>query len=156
MLELADLEVIQQSIDLGIQEEQLPTTFKLIIAKLVADIRMATRMVLSNGKAASLSSNNRVNASNEMLQASIPCLLLVKKIVIVAKCGAEKWHKNNSEERKRREDWKRDCLQNEKVKNIFQMWDSQNSVNILISHTVFFCFIEIINESIRRIPTSCK
>ncbi|KAJ3214118.1 hypothetical protein HK099_007016 [Clydaea vesicula] len=130
LFEVEDLKQIEESninINLEIQEEMLPTPYKSILAPLYQQITNASKLTLFRGKLAA-QELAPLNASLEMIQATIPCLLSVKKLLVFVKQGAGKWQISTSEEKKKRELWRKECLQNERVKNMFQMWENASNV----------------------------
>ncbi|KAJ1338899.1 hypothetical protein BSLG_006536 [Batrachochytrium salamandrivorans] len=88
------------------------------------EVKNSARQVMSKGKIAA-ASWPPPNSAAEMLQATIPCALAVKKLVILAKESASKVRQTHLEERRKRDHWRKECLQNERVKKLFQMWESQ-------------------------------
>nr|KAJ3420229.1 hypothetical protein HK105_005931 [Polyrhizophydium stewartii] len=88
------------------------------------EVKIAARQVMAKGKIAS-ASWPPPNSAAEMLQATIPCVLAVKKMVVLAKESATRIRQTHSEERRKRDNWRKECLQNERVKKLFQMWESQ-------------------------------
>ncbi|KAJ3300427.1 hypothetical protein HK104_000485 [Borealophlyctis nickersoniae] len=73
-------------------------------------------------------------AADEMLQATIPCARAVKKLVTLTKESVNKLRVIVSEERRKRELWKKACLENETTKRMFQIWES-NLLNPLAETT---------------------
>ena len=121
-LETDSQRLIATGIKLGIQK--YPTSLRLVIREAVDELRITAMTVMARGKLAA-SPNATAAAQAEMLQSSIPCLKAVKKLVIIAKDAVVKVRATNIEERRKRDIWRKECLANEKVKQLFQMWESQ-------------------------------
>lgn len=77
---------------LGYEDDQIPVPYKSVLIKLQNEILLSTRLALFKGKVAS-ASVPPPNSATEMIQATVPCLLGVRKLVAVAKEGALKWAK---------------------------------------------------------------
>ncbi|KAL5037234.1 hypothetical protein RTP6_004701 [Batrachochytrium dendrobatidis] len=88
------------------------------------EVKNSARQVMAKGKIAS-ASWPPPNSAAEMLQATIPCVIAVKKLVILAKESSGKVRQTHLEDRRKRDNWRKECLQNERVKKLFQMWESQ-------------------------------
>ena len=86
-------------------------------------------------------------ANVEMIQATIPCLIGVKKIVLIAKEGALKWNKSNSEEMGKRELWRKECLQNERVKNMFNAWEASSKITVVSNTNVSEKDLKILEDN---------
>jgi hypothetical protein len=92
-LEIDDLDIIESKAGaLGYEDDDIPIPYKQVLATLQQEIYTATRLVIYKGKIASGATPHPA-AATEMIQATIPCLVGVKKIVTVAKEGAIKWAK---------------------------------------------------------------
>jgi hypothetical protein len=99
-LEIDDLDIIESKAgSLGYDDEDIPIPYKQVcgcsliskvLAALQQEIYTATRLVIYKGKVAS-GATPHPQAATEMIQATVPCLVGVKKIVTVAKEGATKW-----------------------------------------------------------------
>ncbi|KAI8924505.1 ras guanine nucleotide exchange factor domain-containing protein [Entophlyctis helioformis] len=103
---------------------EYPYPLKPILRTAFEDVKTAARQVMAKGKIAS-ASWPPPNSASEMLQATIPCVLSVKKVVILAKETATKVRHTFLEERRKQDNWRKECLQNERVKQLFQMWEGQ-------------------------------
>lgn len=89
--EIDDLDLIEgKAGSLGYDDEDIPIPYKQVLAALHQEIYTATRLVIYKGKVAS-GHTPHPQAATEMIQATVPCLVGVKKIVTVAKEGASKW-----------------------------------------------------------------
>ncbi|KAJ3042258.1 hypothetical protein HDV00_007624 [Rhizophlyctis rosea] len=64
-------------------------------------------------------------ASDEMLQAALPCVRAVKKLVTLTKESTNKIRAIASEDQRKKDAWRREVMQNDHVKKLFQMWESQ-------------------------------
>lgn len=130
LMEMEDVRVIEsKALQLGLSPQEIPVPFKAVLTKIQAAIRSSTRTLLYKGKMAS-GDWAPATASLEMLQATVPCLVGVKKLVTVAKVGAAKWYKNTTEETKKKLKWKREWVQNERVKKMFQVWEEKNKEEV--------------------------
>jgi hypothetical protein len=90
----------------------------------IDEVREATQNSLRAGVVAA-SLESVATSARDMLHCTIPCVVAIKKLVILAKEASMKVRDTYSDERKKHDMWKKDCLQNEKVKQLFQMWESQ-------------------------------
>lgn len=116
--------------------KELPTAIKPILEDAIQEVTVAAKLVMARGKIASLPMASK-SASLEMLQSSIPCLIAVKKLVTMAKEATVRVRHTGSEERRKKEAWRKECLANERVKQLFHMWESQvmGDVNPLRKNT---------------------
>ncbi|KAJ3342817.1 hypothetical protein HDU93_000947 [Gonapodya sp. JEL0774] len=64
-------------------------------------------------------------AATEMIKATIPCVVAVKKLVVLTREATVKIRKTTSEDRKKKEEWRRQWQQNERVKKMFQILENQ-------------------------------
>ncbi|KAJ3052005.1 hypothetical protein HK097_006984 [Rhizophlyctis rosea] len=64
-------------------------------------------------------------AADEMLQAAVPCVRAVKKLVTLTKESTNKIRAIASEDQRKKDAWRKACMQNDHVKQLFQMWESQ-------------------------------
>ncbi|KAI8810741.1 ras guanine nucleotide exchange factor domain-containing protein [Cladochytrium replicatum] len=102
----------------------LPAPINLPLSSATTELEAAADLVMFRGKVAS-GPWPPPSSSSEMLQSTIPCVMAVKMLMNLAKMAAVKIKTTASEERVKREQWKKDCLQNEKVKKLFQIWEDQ-------------------------------
>ncbi|KAI8853001.1 ras guanine nucleotide exchange factor domain-containing protein [Chytridium lagenaria] len=70
-------------------------------------------------------------AEREMLESCYPCVLAVKKLFSLTKEAANKIRRVWAEDVKKKEEWNRKRLQNEKVKALFQVWQGQDETAVL-------------------------
>lgn len=106
-----------------------PVQLRFVIKEAVDELKITATTVMARGKLAA-SPNSSTTAQLEMLQSSIPCLKAVKKLVTIGKEAVVKVRETNIEERRKRDAWRKECLANEKVKQLFQMWESQVMTDI--------------------------
>ncbi|RKO90563.1 hypothetical protein BDK51DRAFT_46509 [Blyttiomyces helicus] len=99
-------------------------TFKPLWKRAFDDVGSASRALMAKGLLAS-GVYPPTTAARDMLAATIPCVVAVKKLVTLTKEGTSKLRRSASEDRRKKEIWRRDCLQNERVKQLFLMWESQ-------------------------------
>ena len=105
-----------------------PVLIKPLFRQLIEEGRMLAKQVMLKGKLAS-GIWPPPNAAMEMLQSTIPCVLAVKKLSALGKATAVKARKDSSAERKKKEQWRRECMQNERVKQLFHVWERQMKGN---------------------------
>lgn len=92
-LEIDDLDNIEAKTgSLDYEDDEIPIPYKQVLDTLQQDVLSATRLAIYKGKVASGNAPHP-QAATEMIQATVPCLLGIKKIVTVAKEGADKWAK---------------------------------------------------------------
>lgn len=92
-IEIDDLDSIESKTgSLDIEDDEIPMPYKQLLRRLEQNLQSAVRLAMFKGKVASGSSPHP-QAATEMIQSTVPCLLGVKKIVTVAKDGANKWAK---------------------------------------------------------------
>ena len=108
---------------------KLPSTdanldFRGVYLAAIEEVKNAGRYCMNRAQDASLPVPEPKSALL-MLKATIPCVVAVKKLVILAKEATVELRTQNSEEQKKRDLWKKECLQNEHVKELFTMWESQ-------------------------------
>ncbi|KAJ1544399.1 hypothetical protein HK096_007594, partial [Nowakowskiella sp. JEL0078] len=101
----------------------LPTPMRELLAEVVSELNATAAEVLAKASVAS-GVWPPPGASIEMVQASIPCAIAIKRLVVLAKhCVGSLW-RTVSEDRLRKEQWRKKCLQNENVKKLFLIWDT--------------------------------
>jgi RasGEF N-terminal motif len=110
-----------------------PHSIKALYLYAIEEVRTAARNVMERGRNAS-APRHESTAEIDMLQCTIPCVIAVKKLVVLAKEASSLVRDTYSEERKKRDMWKKECLQNERVKQLFQMWESQVLGDVNTSH----------------------
>ncbi|TPX66009.1 hypothetical protein SpCBS45565_g04755 [Spizellomyces sp. 'palustris'] len=88
------------------------------------EVRQTARIITMRGKLAS-GVMPPPNAGLEMLNSTIPCVIAVKKLVTISKECTAKIRRTTYEDRKKKDQLKKDVLQNEHVKNLFKLWESQ-------------------------------
>ncbi|KAJ3086621.1 hypothetical protein HK102_012820 [Quaeritorhiza haematococci] len=126
MFEVSDsILVEQQGVIMPFPQEDLPLPLKPVLRQCMEEVRTAAKIVLARGTLAS-GVWPPPSAAAEMLQSTIPCVIAVKKLVVVSKETAGKLQRILGEERLKKETWRKECLQNERVKKLFQMWEGQN------------------------------
>ena len=109
--------------------QKYPVPLRFALKEATDELKITAMTVMARSKLAA-SPNASKTAQLEMLQSSIPCLKAVKKLVVVAKEAVVKVRATNIEERRKRDAWRKECLANEKVKQLFQMWESQVMTDI--------------------------
>jgi hypothetical protein len=102
----------------------LPTAFKPHFWLTIEAVRTTSQTLTAKGAIAAEPWPSPT-AGTEMLQSLVPCVIAVKKLVILAKEGTAKSKQIMIEEKRKRDEWNRECLANERVKKLFQMWESQ-------------------------------
>ncbi|KAJ3168966.1 hypothetical protein HDU88_001293 [Geranomyces variabilis] len=102
--------------------------FPILVADLwyatLTDVRQAARTVAMKGKLAS-GVMPPPTAAEDMVRATIPCLLAVKKLVTMAKESAVKIRRTSFDKVSKQKKWERDVAQNEHVKSLFLLWERQ-------------------------------
>jgi hypothetical protein len=101
-----------------------PTPISIHFKDALKEAKDAAQMIMSKGKIASETLPSPASSA-EMLRSIIPCGMAVKKIITLGKEATMKVRLIGSEERRKRDEWKKECLANERVKKLFQMWESQ-------------------------------
>jgi hypothetical protein len=133
MLEQSEAQSIESTgIQLNLTE--FPAPIKPLLKKAQDEVKAAAQKIMEAGKVAS-GVWPPDNAEKDMLEACYPCVLAVKKLFSVTKEVANKIRKVWAEDKKKKEEWNRKKLQNEKVKAMFQVWQGQSE-----STVSFFCF----------------
>jgi hypothetical protein len=112
------------AIGIKLNVKSYPSPFKIHLKQALEEVANTASLIMSKGKEASepLSS---ATTSAEMLRSIIPCGVAVKKLINLAKDATAKVKLIGSEERRKKEEWKKECLANERVKKMFQMWETQ-------------------------------
>jgi len=103
-----------------------PASIKALLKMCSDEVRMTAQQITVKGKLAS-GVWPPPGAAMEMLQATIPCAVAVKKLVAITKSSVIKARLTASEDRKKKDLWRKECLQNAKVKQLFALWEKQNS-----------------------------
>lgn len=132
LIDMSDSMVLEKeeftAANLPIQVHAFPVLVKMLLKQIIEEAKLAAKQVAAKGKVAS-GAWPPPTASLEMLQSTIPCVLAVKKLVALAKACATKIRRTSSEERKKREKWRKECMQNERVKDLFHLWERQLGAN---------------------------
>ena len=102
----------------------LPTPLKPFYLSAIEDVNSSTLNLMTKAKMAALPGAPST-AATEMLQSSIPCLMAVKKLVTLSKEAAVRVRNTGIEERRKRDAWRKELLANERVKQLFNMWQNQ-------------------------------
>ena len=102
----------------------LPANARYCIDSLVESTRTSTQLLITKCK---LSKRHELDLHQSMILSAqnikkLRCLILTS---LFSKEVIARQHQLNIDERKKREDWKKECLANERVKNLFQMWETQ-------------------------------
>lgn len=113
-----------QSQGVKLLSNRYPIPMKLVLKEAIDELKMAATIVMARGKVATLPMAPH-SAQVDMLQSSVPCLKAVKKLVVISKDAVVRVRATGVEERRKREAWRKECLANEKVKHLFNMWESQ-------------------------------
>ncbi|KAJ3129785.1 hypothetical protein HK098_000155 [Nowakowskiella sp. JEL0407] len=103
----------------------LPTPIGPLIDEICLEVKETADEVLLKGALAS-GVWPPPSASNDMLTATIPCAMAVKRLIVLAKHCTVRIRNVKREEISRKEMWKKECFQNEKVKQMFKLWDNPN------------------------------
>ncbi|KAI8823022.1 ras guanine nucleotide exchange factor domain-containing protein [Fimicolochytrium jonesii] len=101
-----------------------PVSVADIWFSVLQEVRNAARNVTMKGKLAS-GVMPPPNAADEMVRSTIPCLVAVKKLVVIGKEAARKIRRQSFDKVTKRDRWARDVAQNEHVKQLFQLWEAQ-------------------------------
>ena len=120
--DLVRITSLYPGVKLGIKA--FPAILKNYYNDSMIDVRTTAKLITVRAKYAS-DPKQEASAALEMLHATIPCIMSVKKLVVISKEITTKILNSSSDERRKREMWKRECLQNERVKKMFQMWENQ-------------------------------
>ncbi|KAJ3359560.1 hypothetical protein HDU91_004897 [Kappamyces sp. JEL0680] len=119
----ADVERIAASgVKLSVSE--YPALLKPIFKQAFENVKTSAKLVMAKGVVASNMTTNPT-AATEMLHSSIPCLIAVKKLVVITKEAVVRVRHTGAEERRKRDAWRKECLANDRVKQLFHMWESQ-------------------------------
>ncbi|KAJ2999907.1 hypothetical protein HDV02_001426 [Globomyces sp. JEL0801] len=113
-----------ESSDIKLQITKFPTPIKPLFRQALEDVRSTAKIVMVRGKVAS-APLPPPNASLEMIKSCLPCVKAVKRLVMISKETAVVVRHTGTEDRRREENWKKECLANERVKQLFQMWEAQ-------------------------------
>ncbi|KAJ3146045.1 hypothetical protein HDU86_000544 [Geranomyces michiganensis] len=108
----------------GVDNEIFPIQVADLWYAALTDVRQAARTVAMKGKLAS-GVMPPPTAAEEMVRATIPCLIAVKKLVTIAKESAAKVRRTSFDKVSKQEKWERDVAQNEHVKSLFLLWERQ-------------------------------
>lgn len=125
-----DIKIIQTDVSAiessGIKLGKLdyPVAPKLLIAKAIEEVREASKKAMMAGDQAA-SPQYEATSEKDMLQCTIPSVIAIKKLVVISKYACNIAKDSYSDEKRKREQWRRECLQNDNVKQLFQMWESQ-------------------------------
>ncbi|KAJ3417139.1 hypothetical protein HDV05_006998 [Chytridiales sp. JEL 0842] len=126
-LEESEAQSIESTgIILGITE--FPAPIKPLLQMAQDEVKKAAQKIVEAGKVASAVWAPE-NAERDMLEACYPCVLSVKKLFSLTKEIANKIRKIWAEDKKKKEEWSRKKMQNEKVKALFQVWQGQSDAN---------------------------
>jgi son of sevenless-like protein len=79
---------------------------------------------MARGKIASAPSAAST-AAQEMLNSTIPCIISIKKLVLITKEATTRVRLVGIEERRKREELRKERMANKRTKQLFQMWESQ-------------------------------
>ncbi|KAJ3108902.1 hypothetical protein HDU96_007377 [Phlyctochytrium bullatum] len=112
-----------------IEVDLFPAPMKPLLREAQEQVRLAARRITEMGKLAS-GVWPPPNAEREMLEACYPCVLAVKKLFSLTKEAANKIRRVWAEDAKKKEEWNRRRLQNEKVKALFQVWQGQEEAQV--------------------------
>ncbi|KAJ3254360.1 hypothetical protein HK103_007242 [Boothiomyces macroporosus] len=123
MIEEGDAQRLESS-GVKLDVSEFPVPIKPFFKQAIEDVRNSAKVVMARGKIAS-APWPPPNAATEMLQSTIPCVIAVKRLVVLAKESTVRLRHIGSEERRKRDAWRKECLANERVKQMFQMWESQ-------------------------------
>ena len=96
----------------------LPSTARNCLDTIIELTRNSCQLLLTKSKLARRSDL----ALHPQIIVSVQ---ITKKLTLFAKEVIARQNQFNADEKKKREDWKRECLANERVKNLFQMWENQ-------------------------------
>jgi hypothetical protein len=96
---------------------------KKIFLKCINDVKSTASAITECGVQAAAGLGQ--SAASEMLKSTVPCLIAVKRLIVIAKDITALSRERFAEEFKKRDAWRRECLQNERVKQLFQMWETQ-------------------------------
>ena len=120
-LSQADAERLEKQ---GIKIDALsfPCPLKPFYFRAFEDVRTSAQYLMLKGKNASVALPPPSSAA-EMLQATIPCVISIKKLLIIAKESTNKAREIISEERRTRENWRKERLQIERVQKLYQVWE---------------------------------
>ncbi|KAJ3274260.1 hypothetical protein HDV01_003333 [Terramyces sp. JEL0728] len=123
MIEETDAQRLESS-GVKLDVSEYPAPIKPFFKQAIEDVKNSAKVIMARGKIAS-APWPPPNAATEMLQSTIPCVIAVKRLVVLAKESTVRLRHIGSEERRKRDAWKKECLANERVKQMFQMWESQ-------------------------------
>ncbi|TPX32051.1 hypothetical protein SmJEL517_g04743 [Synchytrium microbalum] len=104
----------------------LPTPIRPFIVQLLNDVKSTSKTVTMRGSLAA-GIWPTPTASQEMLAATIPCVLAVKALVNLTKEAISKSIQQMDEERRKKEEWNRTWQQNERTKKMFKILDSSEA-----------------------------
>jgi ankyrin repeat protein len=122
-LTLEDVQKIEsKGVKLGVA--QYPVPLKHLYCQCFDDVRSAAKIIMARGKIAS-SRAATSNATQEMLNSTIPCILAIKKLVLITKEATVRVRAVGIEERRKREELRKERMANKRTKQLFQMWESQ-------------------------------
>jgi hypothetical protein len=102
----------------------IPTSLKPFYTEAIEEVNATSLVLMAKAKAATLP-GAPPTAATEMIQSSIPCLIAVKRLVVLAKEAAVRVRNTGIEERRKRDAWRKELLANERVKQLFNMWQTQ-------------------------------
>lgn len=126
-----------------IQSEFLPFEFGEMLMAVMVQVRNSGRNLLTF---TNVSSQEWVPSSMSMdiLKAGLKCCQEIKFLVQFCVKMSEKMYSNSSEESRMREMWRRRCLQSEKVKDMFKLWQKQIKMGEVCYNFTFSLTLEII------------
>ncbi|KAJ3016501.1 hypothetical protein HKX48_004007 [Thoreauomyces humboldtii] len=111
-----------KGVNLGV--DSYPVTVADFWYATLNEVRLAARNVTMKGKLAS-GYMPPPNATEDMVRSTIPCLLAVKKLVVISKESAHKIRRTSHDKVTKQEKWERAVAQNEHVKHLFVLWEQQ-------------------------------
>jgi ankyrin repeat protein len=111
-----------KGVKLGIA--QYPAPLKHVFRQCFDDVRNSANVIMACGKIASAPSATSA-AAQEMLNSTIPCIISIKKLVLITKEATFRVREVGIEERRKHDELRKERMANKRTKQLFQMWESQ-------------------------------
>ena len=107
-----------------VESTEFPVVASVIFKDTIEEIQTNAKAIMNYAKIAS-SPRSSISCSFQMLEATIPCVLAVKRLVVITKELTTQIRHNYAKEKRVVDVWRKQWLQDSHVKKLFQMWESQ-------------------------------
>ena len=102
---------------------QNPVSLKSVFQQNVEFLKLSMQKLTIYGRVAS-GSWPPTSARQSLVESSYTCTLALKKVVSLTKEIVDRMSLETSEAQRKKLNWKRECLRNEKVRKIFSSWET--------------------------------